>query len=207
MKDYEKLSRQHFNKQAEAYDENNTYMYSRNGKISCKYIADYLNDKNYNSVLDIGCGTGYLFELLNSQKDGEYVGIDLAENMIKKAKEKNIKNCIFLNGSANNLPFEDEYFDIAVCSQSFHHYPYPNDAMKAAKRVLKKGGLYIISDTGVGGIGAWIDNNFIFKFMNSGDYHTENKNGIARLMIKNGFEVILKKQIEGFIYIVIGKKV
>ena len=79
--------------------------------------------------------------------------------------------------------------------------------MKEAKRVLKKGGLYIISDTGVGGIGAWIDNNFIFKFMNSGDYHTENKNGIARLMIKNGFEVILKKQIEGYIYIVIGKKV
>ena len=124
----------------------------------------------------------------------------------KIAESKNIKNAQFILGSANKLPFDDDTFDIVTCIQSFHHYPYPNEAMREAYRVLKKGGLYILSDTGVGGIAAWIDNHILFKIMKSGDCHTENKEGISKLMIKNGFEVIDTKQIKGFIYLVVGKK-
>ncbi|MCZ9966165.1 class I SAM-dependent methyltransferase [Brachyspira hyodysenteriae] len=98
-------------------------------------------------------------------------------------------------------------FDIVTCIQSFHHYPmYPDEAMKEVYRVLKKGGIYILSDTGVGGIAAWIDNNILFKVMKSGDCRTENKEGISKRMLKNGFDVIDKREIKGFIYSVVGKK-
>ena len=206
MKDYEKLSKEHFNKQASIYDEKDTIYYSKYGKISCNYVSEYLKNIDYNKLLDIGSGTGYLINMLKDKEMTEFYGLDLSEEMIKIAESKNIKNAQFILGSANKLPFDDDTFDVVTCIQSFHHYPYPNEAMREAYRVLKKGGVYILSDTGVGGIAAWIDNHILFKIMKSGDCHTENKEGISKLMIKNGFEVIDKKQIKGFIYSVVGKK-
>ncbi|MEI0509935.1 class I SAM-dependent methyltransferase [Brachyspira intermedia] len=206
MKDYEKLSKEHFNKQASIYDEKDTIYYSKYGKISCNYVSEYLKNIDYNKLLDIGSGTGYLINMLKDKEMAEFYGLDLSEEMIKIAKSKNIENAQFILGSANKLPFDDDAFDIVTCIQSFHHYPYPNEAMREAYRVLKKGGLYILSDTGVGGIAAWIDNHILFKIMKSGDCHTENKEGISKLMIKNGFKVIDKKQIKGFIYSVVGQK-
>ncbi len=206
MKDYEKLSKEHFNRQASIYDEKDTIYYSKYGKISCNYVSEYLKNIDYNKLLDIGSGTGYLINMLKDKEMAEFYGLDLSEEMIKIAKSKNIENAQFILGSANKLPFDDDAFDIVTCIQSFHHYPYPNEAMREAYRVLKKGGLYILSDTGVGGIAAWIDNHILFKIMKSGDCHTENKEGISKLMIKNGFKVIDKKQIKGFIYSVVGQK-
>ena len=206
MKDYEKLSKEHFNRQASIYDEKDTIYYSKYGKISCNYVSEYLKNIDYNKLLDIGSGTGYLINMLKDKEMTEFYGLDLSEEMIKIAESKNIKNAQFILGSANKLPFDDDTFDIVTCIQSFHHYPYPNEAMREAYRVLKKGGLYILSDTGVGGIAAWIDNHILFKIMKSGDCHTENKEGISKLMIKNGFKVIDKKQIKGFIYSVVGQK-
>ena len=206
MKDYEKLSKEHFNRQASIYDEKDTIYYSKYGKISCNYVSEYLKNIDYNKLLDIGSGTGYLINMLKDKEMAEFYGLDLSEEMIRIAKSKNIENAQFILGSANKLPFDDDAFDIVTCIQSFHHYPYPNEAMREAYRVLKKGGLYILSDTGVGGIAAWIDNHILFKIMKSGDCHTENKEGISKLMIKNGFKVIDKKQIKGFIYSVVGQK-
>ncbi|MEI0549395.1 methyltransferase domain-containing protein [Brachyspira intermedia] len=206
MKDYEKLSKEHFNRQASIYDEKDTIYYSKYGKISCNYVSEYLKNIDYNKLLDIGAGTGYLINMLKDKEMAEFYGLDLSEEMIRIAKSKNIENAQFILGSANKLPFDDDAFDIVTCIQSFHHYPYPNEAMREAYRVLKKGGLYILSDTGVGGIAAWIDNHILFKIMKSGDCHTENKEGISKLMIKNGFKVIDKKQIKGFIYSVVGQK-
>ena len=109
-------------------------------------------------------------------------------------------------GSADKLPYPDETFDIVTCSQSFHHYPYPEQAMREAKRVLKPGGLYILSDTGIGGVGAWIDNHIIFKLMRSGDCRTTNRKGIEKLMANAGFTVTDSRQVKGMIYTVTGRK-
>ncbi|TVL64675.1 class I SAM-dependent methyltransferase [Brachyspira hyodysenteriae] len=194
MKDYEKLSKEHFNKQASIYDEKDTIYYSKYGKISCNYVSEYLKNIDYNKLLDIGCGTGYLINMLKKYKaTAEFYGLDLSEEMINISKSKNIKDAEFILGSANKLPFNDNTFDIVTCIQSFHHYPYPDEAMKEVYRVLIKGGIYILSDTGVGGIAAWIDNNILFKIMKSGDCRTENKEGISKRMLKNGFDVIDKK--------------
>jgi hypothetical protein len=78
--------------------------------------------------------------------------------------------------------------------------------MQEAKRVLRPGGLYILSDTGIGGIGAWIDNHILFKLARSGDCHTTNRKGIEKLMEAAGFVVTDSRQIQGMIYTVTGKK-
>ena len=205
MKDYEKLSKNHFNKQAADYDEKNTAYYSKYPKISCRNVAQRLKNVQYQSLLDIGCGTGFLIELLQKQKTADYYGLDLSPEMLKIARAK-LDDVIFTEGSADNLPYEDNSFDIVTCIQSFHHYPYPEKAMREAYRVLKQGGLYILSDTGMGGLPKWFYNHFLLKKANSGDYAMYTEKDIEQLMTNYGFSVRTSEKIHRFVYTVIGKK-
>ena len=206
MKDYEALSRKHFDAQAAEYDQRDTYYYSQNGKISCRDIAEQLKDFAYTTLLDVGCGTGFLIDMLVKQRQATHHGLDLSEKMIEVAKSKAIPGTMFQTGSADCLPFPDATFDVVTCSQSFHHYPYPEKAMQEAFRVLKPGGLYILSDTGIGGIGAWLDNHVLFRLARSGDCHTTNRRGIEKMMTAASFQVTDSRQVQGFIYTVTGKK-
>ena len=206
MKNYEALSKKHFDSQASEYDARETAYYSKYPKISCRDVSERLRSVSYEKLLDVGCGTGYLFELLIAQQEAEYHGLDLSPEMLKMAESKFGGRVALVEGAAARLPYADHSFDVVTCIQSFHHYPDPDKAMQEAFRVLKPGGLYILSDTGVGGIGGWIDNHILFPLMKSGDHHTENRHGIALRMEKNGFAVVEKQQIKGFIYTVIGRK-
>ena len=206
MKDYEALSKRHFDGQAAEYDQRDTVYYSQNGKISCRDIAAQIRDVPYGALLDVGCGTGFLIEILAKQRTAEYCGVDLSDEMIRVARGKGIQGAQFTVGAADRLPYPDGSFDVVTCSQSFHHYPYPEKAMQEAKRVLKPGGLYILSDTGIGGIGAWIDNHILFKLMTSGDCHTTNRKGIEKMMAQAGFSVADSRQVKGMIYTVTGKR-
>ena len=206
MKDYEALSKKHFDGQAAEYDQRDTYYYSQNGKISCRDIAEQIRDVSYETLLDVGCGTGFLIDLLVKRRAAKYCGVDLSDEMIRVAKGKAIPGAEFTVGSADKLPYPDGSFDIVTCSQSFHHYPYPEKAMREAKRVLKPGGLYILSDTGIGGVGAWIDNHILFKLATSGDCHTTDRKGIAKMMADAGFTIANSRQVKGMIYTVTGRK-
>ena len=208
-KDFVELSKKWFNKQAPVYDDTNTILYSKYGKISCENIYNYLKDKDYHKLLDIGCGTGYLINMLSKDYNAEYIGLDLSPEMIKQAKSKNIKNAIFVEGRSDEIPFDDNTFNIVTCSQSFHHYPDTDKAMQEARRVLKPGGLYILSDTGVGFfkmLGVKID-DFIYRhFSNTEDCNISYMEKTIKDMERNGFMIVKAEKVTTFIYTVIGKK-
>ena len=198
-KDFVELSKKWFNRQAPVYDDTNTILYSKYGKISCENIYNYLKDKDYHKLLDIGCGTGYLINMLSKDYNAEYIGLDLSPEMIKQAKSKNIKNAIFVEGRSDEIPFDDNTFNIVTCSQSFHHYPDTDNAMQEARRVLKPGGLYILSDTGVG----------FFKMLGvkiDGDCNVSYMEKTIKDMERNGFMIVKAEKVTTFIYTVIGKK-
>ena len=102
MKDYEALSKKHFDGQAAEYDQRDTYYYSQNGKISCRDIAEQIRALPYESLLDVGCGTGFLIDLLTRQKAARYFGLDLSDEMIRVAQEKAIPGASFTAGSAGS---------------------------------------------------------------------------------------------------------
>ena len=54
MKDYEALSKKHFDGQAAEYDQRDTYYYSQNGKISCRDIAEQVKNVPYEALMDVG---------------------------------------------------------------------------------------------------------------------------------------------------------
>lgn len=209
MKDYIELSKMHFDHQAKIYDETNTAYYSKYPKISCKDVAQRLKHTEYESLLDIGCGTGFLIDMLQKQKNALYCGLDLSPEMLKMAKQKLPEGVYLTEGSADSLPYEDKSFDVVTCIQSFHHYPKPEKSMTEAYRVLKPGGLYILSDTGMGNYPKLIYsiyNNLIVKKLNTGDYAAYSKWDIQNLMTSSGFRIKDSQDITKFIYTVVGIK-
>jgi len=114
-----------------------------------KAIAQ-LDIKKDSNFLDLGCGTGwavyYVADKLNYT--GHFAGIDISGGMIDKAnmnvKEHN--NISFIKASSDNLPFENNYFDTILCTNSFHHYPNPDKVIEEVYRVLSKNGKFCILD-------------------------------------------------------------
>ncbi len=100
-------------------------------------------------VLDVGCGTGFaVLELATRVSEGKAYGIDISHEMIEQAKAKipdDLSERVeFCEGSSDKMPYQDNFFDFILCTNSFHHYPDPIKALKEMQRVLKPGGQIVI---------------------------------------------------------------
>lgn len=104
-------------------------------------------------VLDVGTGTGFL-ALLFAEMGHEVTGIDLSEEMLKKAKlnadSMGLEIDLF-HGDAENLPFEECCFDLVVNKYLLWTLQEPSCALLEWKRVLKPGGMIFAID------GNWFD--------------------------------------------------
>ena len=97
-------------------------------------------------VLEVAAGTG-LVTMEIARKASKVHAIDITPEMIsqafQKAKSRNIKNIDFSVEDAYALPFGDNMFDVAVCSNALHNMKKPENALLEMKRVLKSGGKVI----------------------------------------------------------------
>lgn len=111
------------------------------------------------SYLDVGCGTGNLFSILEqiSEQIGgySYVGVDIASEMIRVAKDTYSKGD-FRVGDAEHLVFEDASFDFVISNSVMHWLNNPSigvspkRALSECLRVLKRDGKLGVSVAGVG---------------------------------------------------------
>lgn len=127
------------------------YDYRYEAEFSKMYLA-YWNDvmseclpKNKKqSVLECGCGTGpFLKDLVKVYKS--VVGMDSSIDMLKKIpiEQNNLKITV---GDIENLQFKDKVFDIVICRETLHHVPRPQTAFCEISRILKPGGIFILSE-------------------------------------------------------------
>jgi SAM-dependent methyltransferase len=96
-------------------------------------------------VLDVGCGSGWATRLLAVKSSrGRVVGIDIADEMIKLAREASMSfaNVEFHVASAEKLPFSDK-FTHAFSMESLYYYADMLGALREIKRVLKPAGLFV----------------------------------------------------------------
>ncbi|PIZ94429.1 MAG: hypothetical protein COX81_03640 [Candidatus Magasanikbacteria bacterium CG_4_10_14_0_2_um_filter_37_12] len=100
------------------------------------------------SVLDIGCGTGRLYHLLDKFQDIDYIGLDQSEGQIEMAK-KDFPNTKYVLAEMTKLPFPDNSFDIIFCIATLHHLPDEGtrlNALSEMHRVLKPGGYVLLTN-------------------------------------------------------------
>ena len=105
-----------------------------------------LNDKSL-SLLDVGCGNGYLASLFQKFV-GSISGVDYAPSMIDVARKKILQG-YFEVSSADQLPFADGMFDRSLSYSIFHYFTSNKqvyDSIDELCRVTKKGGLVLIGD-------------------------------------------------------------
>ena len=96
-------------------------------------------------VLDIACGEGYGSHILG--ETAEMVkGVDIDESVITKAKNKyQGKNIGFTAGSVEKIPFDTASFDVVVSFETLEHTTAHDTMLGEIKRVLKPGGILLIS--------------------------------------------------------------
>lgn len=102
-------------------------------------MAEYYGIRAGDTVLDVGCGKGYLLYDFTKVVPGvEVRGIDVSRYAIENAKEE-IKDRIQI-GSATSLPFSEQSFDLVVSINVLHNlYNYELDvALREIERVGKK---------------------------------------------------------------------
>ena len=90
------------------------------------------------SVLDVACGPGYV-STAAKKLAAVSTGIDFSEKMIAIAKQT-FPGISFLQGDAQDLPFEKESFDRVLINFGLLHISHPEKACAEACRVLKSGG-------------------------------------------------------------------
>ncbi len=130
------------------YDEFSKGYENRRGKNKPKGYHDMLDflESDYvrrcgqgQSVLEVGCGTGLVLERI-AQFSKKAEGIDLSPGMLKLAQARGLN---VQEGSATNLPYEDESFDITCSFKVLAHIPEIEQALGEMARVTKPGGSVI----------------------------------------------------------------
>ena len=155
---YKDLSIKEFTRAAEVYDSGHAGVYEM-CKDDYPPVLDELKKYPFQDLLDVGCGTGPMIELLVKEfPDGNYTGIDLTPRMIEVAQSKKLPHTKFLVGDSENLPFKENTFDVVICTNSFHHYPNPQAFLDGVARVLKDGGRLVLRD--------YTSNRFMIWLMN-----------------------------------------
>lgn len=221
MKD--KNVKEYYEKEAHLYD---TEFYINEGKYPTlrfrhNYILKMISaiDIAKNAkILDVGCGPGEMVKDL-IQFEREIYGIDIANEMVQIAKER-IKNesvnqtqVVIAEGDIEKLNFENNFFDVIICSGVVEYLKDDVVWLAEIKRTLKPNGYLIINVTNKYSVRRWTasiiekikSNNFIYsilnffkeKILNKGKLHyfpfkprTHSPYKFDKYMMENNFQKI-----------------
>lgn len=112
-----------------------------------QHLVDSLEVNEGMDIIDIGCGTGVLFDLLRRRvgPGGSITGVDFSIEMVRVAHRNfPFDNVNVVDADVSGLPFVDSVFDMAVSFAAFPHFAHKQQALDEVSRVLKRGAPYYI---------------------------------------------------------------
>ena len=107
--------------------------------ITTELLLKYV-DNSKSKILDAGCGTGLVGEILFEKNFNNIFGIDFSQTMLDKALEKNVYQSLGLVDLTKKLTFKDNTFDAIVCAGTFTCGHVGPEALLEMVRVTKTGG-------------------------------------------------------------------
>jgi SAM-dependent methyltransferase len=97
-------------------------------------------------VLDVGCGQGHWGRALAAvlSPDVQIVGVDPEERWVEEARLRS--GFTYVVGTAEELPFDDDSFDLVTCQTVLIHVADPHVALREMLRVARPGGRLLLAE-------------------------------------------------------------
>jgi len=103
-------------------------IYEMGAKQMCLDCQGFI--KKNSTILDLGCGSGIVAKYFQDFFEAKVLGVDIRDNRLVPIPFKII--------DGQNLPFENDIFDIVLINYVLHHCDDPESVLKEAKRVGKR---------------------------------------------------------------------
>jgi arsenite methyltransferase len=137
---------------SENYDALKGYNPDADLGLGCGIPTQFASIKLGDSVLDLGSGAGndcFVARAIVGEQ-GRVTGIDFTDAMLEKARANNAKlgfeNVQFIKGDIEDMPFQDNQFDVIVSNCVLNLVPNKAKAFSEMIRVLKPSGHFCVSD-------------------------------------------------------------
>ena len=125
---------QRYDLTAQMYD----VRYAEEQEVKYKAALEGLSIARNSMVLDVGCGTGLLFNHVAAEAQ-TVVGVDNSSKLLLHAKERarDFRNVHLVQADADHLPFEDNHFDNVFAFTVLQNMPKPLETLNELKRNAK----------------------------------------------------------------------
>lgn len=151
-------------------------------------------------ILDVGCGTGRLLEVLAEGPDSPALfGIDSVPGMLDVARARIGHRASLLRSDATKLPFKDASFQLVISTNALHYFADSDAALRGMRRVTAASGHLVITD--------WCRDYFWMAVLNRilpwtrhAHVHTFSSSELEQSLTRAGFRVIAirKRKIDWF---------
>jgi len=150
-------------------------------------ILPVLSGHTKSSILEIGCGNGFILSALQKIGFKQVFGIEPSRNAIAQA-EPNIRNNI-TRGLLKRDTFPKKSFDYILCFQTLDHIPDPNTFLTICHSLLNTGGIILLFQHNVQSISARLlkEKSPIIDIEHTFLYSPDT---LKKLMEKNSFSVL-----------------
>lgn len=108
-------------------------------QMAASMLDHYLKSKNVR-VLDAGCGTGLVGEVLNEMGYANVDAMDYSCDMLREAEKKDVYNQCFEEDMNRDLALPDNAYDATICVGTFTYAHVGPDAFEELVRVTRPGG-------------------------------------------------------------------
>jgi ubiquinone/menaquinone biosynthesis C-methylase UbiE len=134
-----------FEEWSKDYDQRRNKSFLEKSKKNMQSLVEqFMIDKNHFYYLEIGLGTGEVFEMRSTKFQFSY-GTDISEGMVRRSllKGKRYKNLFVAD--ACYLPLRKNSFDFIICQDVLEHVPDQSKLVFEISRILKNNGVAIIT--------------------------------------------------------------
>jgi ubiquinone/menaquinone biosynthesis C-methylase UbiE len=102
--------------------------------------------KSHSSMLDVGCGTGVLFQHVTHAAE-DIVGLDISKRTLIRAKEraKSLPNVHLLWADADNMPIKNNAFNYVFAITLLQNTPNPHKTLNEIKRVSQTDSIFVVT--------------------------------------------------------------